>query len=33
MELALGLGVICLTLGALYWIEKDNQKYEKKDKK
>lgn len=33
MEIGLGLIVICLTIGALYWISKDNEKYNPKGKK
>jgi len=32
MELGLGLIVICLAIACAVWIEKDNQKYDKKGK-
>ena len=33
MELGLGLIVICLAIACAVWVENDNKKYEKKDKK
>lgn len=33
MEIGLGLIIICITIACAMWIKKDDQKYEKKDKK